>query len=231
MPSRTEEKIAIVRGGGADMAEATEFAARASAATHLIVDLGTGDGRYVLRTARARPDALVIGIDPVSAAMTASAGRAARKPARGGAANAVFVTGSLEQMPGALRGLVHELTVNFPWGSLLRAVGSPEEDGLRAAVDLLAPGGTMVALLNASAAEQEDYADRLDLPPLEDQGHVDGRLVPGWRSAGLDDVRWRYLDPGEDPPRRTTWGQRLVRGSRRSTLLVSGRRPSSSTAE
>jgi 16S rRNA (adenine(1408)-N(1))-methyltransferase len=189
------------------------------------VDLGTGDGRFVLRTARARPDALVIGIDPVVAAMTASASRAVRKPARGGAENAVFLAGSLEGLPEVLRGSASEVTVNFPWGSLLHAVGWPRVDELGSIAELVRPGGSLLALLNASAAEQEQHASRLELPPLEDERHVAERIVPGWEEAGLTDVTWTYLSPGEDPPSRTTWGQRLVRGSGRTTLRLDALRP------
>jgi len=196
----------------------------------VLIDLGTGDGRFALRTARARPEALVIAIDPVAEAMQQSAARAARKPARGGAANVVFVVAGLERLPAALHGLADTVTINYPWGSLLRAVAWPEPEGLAAAVRLLAPDGLMIALLNASAAERPDYAARNDLPPLNDPEHVQRRLLPGWKDAGLEGFEWRYLAPGEQPPHRTSWGQRLVRGSGRETLLISGLRASSSTA-
>ncbi|MEA2149559.1 MAG: rRNA ((1408)-N(1))-methyltransferase [Solirubrobacteraceae bacterium] len=216
----TNHSLEVVIGADTEHVPAEHFAARLARYPQIVVDLGTGDGRYVLRTARARSDALVIGIDPVASAMAAAAGRARRKPARGGADNAVFLVASLEQLPGALRGAASEVTVNFPWGSLLLAVGWPRVPELRTVVELARPGAPVRALLNASAAEQEQHASRLELPPLEDEGHVAERLVPGWEEAGLTDVAWSYLQPGEDAPRRTTWGQRLIRGSGRRTLRV-----------
>jgi len=48
------------------------------------VDLGTGDGRYVLAEAVAHPDRLVIGVDAGAAAMVEAARRAAGRPTRGG---------------------------------------------------------------------------------------------------------------------------------------------------
>ncbi len=212
--------VEVVIGGGSEQVPAEQFAARLAPYRQIVVDLGTGDGRYVLRTARSRGDALVIGIDPVASAMAASAGRARRKPARGGAENAVFVVASLERLPGVLRGVATEVTVNFPWGSLLLAVGWPRVEDLRAIVELMQPGAAVRALLNASAAEQEQHASRLELPPLEDEGHIAERLVPGWKEAGLTGVAWSYLESGEEAPSRTTWGQRLIRGSGRRTLRV-----------
>ena len=196
----------------------------------MIVDLGTGDGRHVLRTARARPSALVVGVDPVAEAMAASARRAGRKPARGGVDNALFVVASLERLPLALRGLA--------WGS-----DDQLSLGLAAARGRVAPAGgptdrhraDRAGGIGGRAAQRErrrsaEYADRLDLPPLEDRRHVHDRLAPAWREAGLADVRWRYLAAGKQAPHRTTWGQRLVRGSGRQTLVACGRRPDPSTS-
>jgi 16S rRNA (adenine(1408)-N(1))-methyltransferase len=187
----------------------------------LHVDLGTGDGKFVLRAARAEPDVMHVGIDALEEPMAAAIRRAASKPARGGVPNASFVVADATRPPAELAGRAGLVTVNFPWGSLLRAVAAPEADGLRAVAGLLREGGRLVALLNLSAAEDSAYAERMELPPL-DAEHVRGRLVPGWREAGLDEIEARALAPGEEPPHRTTWGQRLVRGSGRETLLVVG---------
>jgi 16S rRNA (adenine(1408)-N(1))-methyltransferase len=189
------------------------------------VDLGTGDGKFVLRAARDEPDVMHIGVDALEEPMAASIRRAASKPARGGVANARFMVADAVRPPASLAGRAGLVTVNYPWGSLLRVVAAPEPSALAAVVGLLRPGGRLIALLNASAADDSAYAEKLELPPLDGE-HVDGSLVPGWRDAGLDEIEWRVLAPGEDPPHRTTWGQRLVRGSGRETVLVSGVRAS-----
>jgi 16S rRNA (adenine(1408)-N(1))-methyltransferase len=189
----------------------------------VLIDLGTGDGRFVLRTARERPRSLVIGIDPVQEAMADAARRASAKPARGGVPNALFLVGSAEDLPEALRGRVSLLTVNYPWGSLLRTLAKPDPSALRAVIDPLEPGGRLTALLNASVTDDRDYGERLGLPPLDDS-HVSERLVPGWQQSGLEVVSWRRLEPDEEPSHHTTWGRRLVRGSGRSTIAVEATR-------
>jgi 16S rRNA (adenine(1408)-N(1))-methyltransferase len=194
----------------------------------LHVDLGTGDGKFVLRSARANPGRLHVGVDALEEPMAESIRRAASKPARGGVPNASFAVADALSPPASLAGRAALVTVNYPWGSLLRAVAAPEAAGLRAIAGLLRPDGRIVALLNASAAEDSAYADKLELPPL-DRGHVERVLVPGWREAGLEVLEARVLDPGEEPPHRTSWGQRLVRGSGRETLLVSAVRSSASS--
>ena len=82
----------------------------------MAVDLGTGDGRAVLAAAAARPDTLVIGVDASASGMQAASRRAAR---RGALPNALFAMAAAERPP--LTGFADEITVNFPWASLLRA--------------------------------------------------------------------------------------------------------------
>jgi 16S rRNA (adenine(1408)-N(1))-methyltransferase len=190
----------------------------------LHVDLGTGDGKFVLRAARAEPDVLHIGVDALEEPMAESIRRAASKPARGGVPNARFMVADAMWPPASLRGQAGLVTVNYPWGSLLRAVAAPEPSGLGAVVGLLRTGGRLIAVLNASAAEDSAYAEKLELPPLDGE-HVGERVIPGWQDAGLVDVSSHALAAGEDPPYRTTWGQRLVRGSGRETVVVSGALP------
>ena len=113
--------------------------------------------------------------------------RASAKPSRGGVPNALFLVASAEALPAALLGRSSLLTVNYPWGSLLRTLVQPDPGALRAVVGLLQPGGRLIALLNASVTDDRDYGERLGLPPLED-AHIDERLVPGWRESGLDGV-------------------------------------------
>ena len=188
--------------------------------THCLVDVGTGDGRFVLREAREHPDTLVIGVDAVAEAMTASAVKSRRKPAKGGAPNALFVVSAAEELPGALVGLADRLVVNFPWGSLLRALVEPIEPMLRALVALTEPGARFLFLLNSSVFEDEDYLQRLALPALDPE-RVRQDLVPTYHRAGL--VVEEIQELAGDAPHRTSWGQRLVRGSSRTTLLLGGR--------
>ena len=62
----------------------------------MAIDLGTGDGRFVLAAAAARPDALVIGLDADAAGMAESSRRAARGNAL---PNALFAVAAAEHPP------------------------------------------------------------------------------------------------------------------------------------
>jgi 16S rRNA (adenine(1408)-N(1))-methyltransferase len=200
-----------------------EFEALANDYEDVVIDLGTGDGRFVLRTARERPQSLVIGIDPVQDAMADVARRSSAKPSRGGVPNALFLVASAEALPAVLSSKASLVSVNYPWGSLLRTLVLPDREGMRDVVGLLQPAGRLIALLNASVTDDREYGERLGLPPLED-AHVDERLVHGWQKSGLEAVSWHRLEPDEEPSHHTTWARRLVRGSNRSTIVVEGTR-------
>src|SRR3954451_24143865 len=190
LPGPAGGVLRVVRGRGVDEMEAAELSEAVRGHDDVIVDLGTGDGRFVLREARERPRSLVVGIDPVAEAMGESARRAARRPVRGGAPNALFLVAAVEDLPRALDGTAGLVAVNFPWGSLLAGVARPEPEIMTPIARLLRPEGRLVPSITLSAASDSDYSERLELPPL-DRDYVEGRLAPGWRAAGLANVRWR----------------------------------------
>jgi len=106
---------------------------------------------------------LHIGIDAVASAMAEASRRAAAKPARGGVDNALFLHASLEALPGALAGLADAITVNYPWGSLLRAAVMPDAVLLANLAALARPPATLDILINMQPLRDADYAARLGL--------------------------------------------------------------------
>src|SRR4029077_6174969 len=93
----------------------------------------------VVSLARRRPDALVVGVDAGPDAMRSTAQRAARKPAKGGVPNALFVWAAVEELPAELTD-VTEVHALMPWGSLLRALVAPDERVLRDVARRCRPG-------------------------------------------------------------------------------------------
>ena len=87
-----------------------------------MIDIGTGDGRFVSASAKANPDKFFIGIDANVKPLEKPSIKATRKPSKGGLPNALFVQAAVEDLPEELNGLANQIYVNFPWGSLLRAV-------------------------------------------------------------------------------------------------------------
>jgi 16S rRNA (adenine(1408)-N(1))-methyltransferase len=79
----------------------------------VIVDIGTGDGLYVYRSARANPDKFYIGIDVQRRALEKVSERIHRKPERGGLPNVLFVQAPVEELPSELDDVADEIHIHF----------------------------------------------------------------------------------------------------------------------
>jgi 16S rRNA (adenine(1408)-N(1))-methyltransferase len=79
----------------------------------IIVDLGTGDGHFVYRSARENPNKFYIGIDPNTPPLKKVSERIYRKPEKGGAPNVLFIHASVEDLPRELDGLQMRSTFTF----------------------------------------------------------------------------------------------------------------------
>jgi 16S rRNA (adenine(1408)-N(1))-methyltransferase len=169
------------------------------------VDLGTGDGRFVLATAAANPDRLVLGIDPVPAAMAEASRRAALPARKGGLPNALFVVAAAEAMPEGLCGLADLVTVNLPWASLLRGALALDDAAAAGIASLVKPGGT-VELLLAPAAKDRLAGD------VDVAARLAGSLAADWRAHGLCLAEARPATPADLAATRTRWARRLGLG-------------------
>jgi 16S rRNA (adenine(1408)-N(1))-methyltransferase len=167
------------------------------------LDLGTGDGRAVLAAAAARPDTLVIGVDASAAAMATASRRAAR---RGTLPNALFAVAAAEDPP--LSGLAGEITVNFPWASLLRGVLGRDEAVLAGIAALAAPGASITALVSVLARD--------GVPGVPSSGE----LAVAYARHGLRLVEARPATATEVAASGSSWAKRLQAGHARPVTLL-----------
>lgn len=186
----------------------------------ITIDLGTGDGRFVYHGARRDSERLFIGIDPVADAMAEYSRRAIRRPQRGGAANALFVVSSLETLPEELAGLADRLTINFPWGSLLRAVALPEADALACIARLCRPRATLEIVLSFDP-ERDLRAAELGLTPLSENQQA---IRCGYAEAGFNVPRIERLEASPVRGLPSTWAKRLAFGRERQFWRITARR-------
>jgi 16S rRNA (adenine(1408)-N(1))-methyltransferase len=174
------------------------------------IDLGTGDGAYVVRTARAAPRRFVIGVDANADNLAEASRKAAGKPARGGLANALFVHASVEALPDELAGIAGHVTVLFPWGSLLRAVAGPDPAVLAGIRRLCRAGASLEVTLGYDAVDAKGTAG---LAPLSRE-RLDDDVLPAYREAGFAGAA-APLGAGELRRCGTTWAARLAFGHER----------------
>ena len=176
------------------------------------MDLGAGDGRYVLHRAVENPTELVLAIDASHVAMRESSRRAAAPVRKGGLPNASFIASGVEQLPGELAGLASLVTVHFPWGSLLRAAAGRDAEATERIAGLVAPGGRLRLLLSAADRDATSGGlDDLDPAAVLSAYHALGMEPGACRSASAEDVQAAH----------STWGRRLLASGRdRRTWLI-----------
>lgn len=82
--------------------------------SRLHLDLGTGDGTFVVRNARSDADLGVVGIDTCLDHL--------RGAIRHYPANAMFIRSDARSLPDTFSGSFNRVSINFPYGSLLEAI-------------------------------------------------------------------------------------------------------------
>jgi 16S rRNA (adenine(1408)-N(1))-methyltransferase len=156
----------------------------------------------VLARAAAEPEMLVVGVDAEATRMAEASRRAGRSAAKGGRPNARFLMAAAETLPDGLAGLADVVTINFPWGSLLRGLVRGERWLLDALAGISRPGAEIRALV--SVIERDRGAG---LPPLDEDAL--GDLAAACPAAGLTLREGRPARSEEVAATGSTWARRL----------------------
>lgn len=186
----------------------------------VIIDIGTGDGRFVYQSARQNPNKFYIGIDPNVRPLEKISEKIHRKPSKGGAANVLFVQAAVEDLPPELDGVADEVHVHFPWGSLLRVFGTGDVDVLRHVRRICSPGALLEVVLGLDPSRDRAEIERLGVANLSLE-FVDRVLVPRYASAGFEITERGVRPPSEWPGFDTSWAKRLQGNEQRPiTYLI-----------
>ncbi|HEV8488933.1 MAG TPA: hypothetical protein VGQ58_04005 [Candidatus Limnocylindrales bacterium] len=156
--------------------------------------------------------------------MAESSLRAARVARKGGLENALFVVAAAERPPAELAAIAAEVTIQLPWGSLLRGALALADasDAAAGIASLVAPGGAVRVLASI------DPRDQLDLMPLTSD--EEAALADRWAAHGLELTAFRPATDAEVAGAGSTWARRLAVGRDRRAWLVVLRRPPNSGA-
>jgi trans-aconitate methyltransferase len=173
--------------------------------SNVLIDLGTGDGRFVLHTARAHPAHYVIGIDACRDNLYEASRRAP--------ANVLFLIANVCRMPAGLAGLASAITVNFPWGTLLAGLLDQHGTLLATLARLARPQATLEIRLNGGALEEAGHTLEAGGERVRQLARLAGFRVTALQPLAMDDLR-AYP---------TTWAKRLAFGRDPRALYLAGR--------
>ncbi len=149
--------------------------------------------------------------------MAEASRRAAKPESRGGSPNAMFVVAPAEAPPPELLGIADELTINFPWGSLLRGALALEGAASTGIAGLLRPGGRLTVLLSVTDR------DGLAIGAFDAPGAAEA-LAIRWAAHGLRLEGARLASIDELDATRSSWARRLRAGRDRPAWKLSLRR-------
>jgi 16S rRNA (adenine(1408)-N(1))-methyltransferase len=193
-----------IQGKCAPHLGAPALLARLACYQEILLDIGTGDGRFVRQMAQECPERFAIGVDACRENL--------RAVSRSAPANALYLIAEACALPRALDRQATHITVNFPWGSLLLGllVGEPALVERLAAV--ARPGALLEVRLNGGALVEAGWS-------LEDGGE---RIRQVLRAAGFGARPPRGLGPPELRVCPTTWARRLAHGRDPRGLYLRG---------
>ena len=183
-----------IRGKTSAEIDADKLAAGVVGYGDVLIDVGTGDGRYVLHVARTSPTWFAIGVDACRDNL--------RKASRKAPPNALYVIANALALPKELGGMASKVTINFPWGSLLTALLDGEPMLLEGLLALARPGAELKMRLNAGALTEAGYT-------LESGGAWVRRAL---HEGGFDVGDLVRQDARELRQCHTTWAKRLAYG-------------------
>ncbi len=183
-----------LQGKRSEGLDAAHFRTLVSSYEGVLVDIGTGDGRYVLHEAGLRPGWLAIGLD-------ASRDRL-RDASRKAPPNALFLIGNALGLLEELVGVSCRITINFPWGSLLSGLLDPAYGLITGLRSIARPDAAMELRLNEGALHEHGC------------GFEDGveRIAHNVSAAGFrvePTVRMNVVELRRFP---TTWARKLGYG-------------------
>ena len=175
------------------------------------VDIGTGDAKFVYRLAKKNPQGLFIGIDSNVEGMCEVSAKANKKISKGGLEhnNLLLIASNVQEIPEDFINLANQVTINYPWGSLLKIVTDPDVQNLKKIFRIGKNSANIKLALNKYIYKDKALIKRENLCDLTDQ-KLD-TLKDIYKQIGAISVLYKY---NTKEPLDSTWGKQLFFGNR-----------------
>lgn len=194
----------IVRGKCASFIDSTMLAERLAGYACVHIDIGTGDGRLVRHIAQTNPSIFALGIDACRENL--------REVSRRAPANTLFVIANAYALPCELYRVAAQMTINFPWGSLLEGLLTNEPALLAGLRAMARPGARLEVRLNGGALAEVGCS-------LEEGA---GRVQHVLALNGFDMCSPAMLTARELRVYPTAWAKRLAFGRDPRAVCLQG---------
>ena len=193
-----------IRGKQTWTLEAPQFRSRLEGHPEILLDLGTGDGRFVVAQVRRYVGVFGIGLDACRENL--------RETSRVNCERTLFLIANALDLPQELNGAISYLTVNFPWGSLLDGLLAGEVGLLDGMTRVCSKGARLEVRLNQSAVQEAGF-------PLEEASH---KVRHELSRAGFHLRAVEALDGSHLRACPTTWARKMAFGREPHAILMRG---------
>jgi 16S rRNA (adenine(1408)-N(1))-methyltransferase len=173
----------------------------------------------VYRSAVREPEKFFIGLDANARPLAKVSERIYRRAERGGAPNALFVQAAVENLPEELNAVAGEIHVQFPWGSLLRAVATGEEVVLNSLHGLCRSHARLQVTIGFDPARDRSALKRLGLTDLS-ATYLERELVSRYEANGFKMEDCGILSSAEWPEIESSWAAKLRRIPTRKLIYL-----------
>lgn len=149
-----------------------------------------------------------IGIDANIRPLAKISEKIYRRTDKGGAPNALFLQAAVEELPDELSQVADEVRIQFPWGSLLKAVAIGDELILKSLRCLCRKEARLEVLISFDPARDGSELARLGLPELSRE-YLEQKLVPAYETNGFVIEDYGIVPSSEWSEIESSWARKL----------------------
>ena len=204
----------IVKGNKKKEMSEQEFESLSKNFGSVVLDIGTGDGKFVYKNASKDKNTLFIGIDPVERQLRTFSKKSNRKRLE----NTLFVLGSADTIPSELFSCIDKIIIILPWGTLLEKVIKGDREFLEDLNRLLKVSGGIEIYLGYSPELEPSETKRLELPPINED-FIHENIVPQYSPyfslEVLEKMNKKNLDEVG-----SSWAKKLKHGNDRDIFKM-----------
>jgi 16S rRNA (adenine(1408)-N(1))-methyltransferase len=181
--------------------------------TAIHVDVGTGSGKFILKSALRNHETFYIGIDSCAENMHKSAIRVAKTAKKRQGENVMFVVSAIESLSKDFFGIADSVSVILPWGSLRDGIAKGEV-GIIGNLRALGKSGSTLQIIIGYDKDREPHIIHTNALPLLSANHFES-LKPLYHEYGISILNVTTLDNSDLKQINSDWAKRLAYGTKR----------------
>lgn len=167
------------------------------------LDIGTGDGKMLYRKASKNPEYYFMGVEPAETQLKETV----RKLNREKIDNICFIISSFENLE--LNVQFNEITINLPWGTLLRDSVNANEIFMNKLSHISSEGTSLTILLGYQDELEPTETKRLNLELELTERYILDKMIPAYKNFGWNILDYKKILPEELKSFDTTWSKKL----------------------